>query len=216
MAEINIERQERSIWPWIIGLLVLALLAWWLLSMRGTGNDNDVVAETSPGAIADSLPPTGAGNLAAMPAAVSEFLRFSEEPRPAQAADSTHSYEAEGLRRLAAALDELADRDTIDGVSLDIRIAALRERADALQRNWRSTAHAGHTRTAFDSAAVLIESMQQRRFPNLGSASARVRQAVDGVKPDGLLLEQTAQVEQFFDRAAEAVRAMASTTAGTT
>lgn len=33
MADINVERRSRSIWPWVIGLLVLAVLAWLLLSM---------------------------------------------------------------------------------------------------------------------------------------------------------------------------------------
>lgn len=215
MAEINIERQERSIWPWIIGLLVLALLAWWLLRMRGDGNDH-MVADTSMGAVADTIPGAGADTRAMMPAAVNEFLRFAEGPRAAQAADTTHSYTAEGIRRLAAALDELAVRDTVGRVSLNVRIAALRERADALQRDWSSTKHAGHTRVAFDSAAALIESMQQQRFPNLGSEAASVRQAATNVKPDGMLLEQTAEVKQFFDRAASAVRAMADTRAGTT
>ena len=28
MAEINVERKDTSIWPWILGLLLLALLAW--------------------------------------------------------------------------------------------------------------------------------------------------------------------------------------------
>ena len=37
MADINIERKSgaASALPWIIGLLVLALLAWWLLAGRG-------------------------------------------------------------------------------------------------------------------------------------------------------------------------------------
>jgi hypothetical protein len=37
MADINIERKSGAgnVLPWIIGLLVLALLAWWLLAGRG-------------------------------------------------------------------------------------------------------------------------------------------------------------------------------------
>lgn len=43
MADINVERKSRSIWPWVIGLLVLALLAWLLLSMLD--NDREVVED---------------------------------------------------------------------------------------------------------------------------------------------------------------------------
>lgn len=39
MAEINVERRPRSFWPWIIGLLVLAALAWLLLSMLNRDDD---------------------------------------------------------------------------------------------------------------------------------------------------------------------------------
>jgi hypothetical protein len=51
VADINVERRTRSIWPWIIGLLVLAALAWFLLSMF-SGDDGEireepVVVETS-------------------------------------------------------------------------------------------------------------------------------------------------------------------------
>ncbi|HYR09052.1 MAG TPA: hypothetical protein VEQ60_14820 [Longimicrobium sp.] len=37
MADINIERKRKSPLPWIIGLLALALLAFFL--MRGRGDD---------------------------------------------------------------------------------------------------------------------------------------------------------------------------------
>ena len=37
MADINVERKGPSIWPWIVGLLVVALLAWALIEMFGGG-----------------------------------------------------------------------------------------------------------------------------------------------------------------------------------
>lgn len=33
MAEIHIERKPRSVWPWIVVLVVLAVLVWLLLSV---------------------------------------------------------------------------------------------------------------------------------------------------------------------------------------
>lgn len=38
MADINVERKGPSIWPWVVGLIVLALLIWALTQMFG--NDN--------------------------------------------------------------------------------------------------------------------------------------------------------------------------------
>ena len=57
MADINVERRSRSIWPWVVGLLVLAALAWLLLSMLGNDdNDNVRVEETTTSAVVIPAP----------------------------------------------------------------------------------------------------------------------------------------------------------------
>jgi hypothetical protein len=35
VADINVERKGPSIWPWVVGLIVLALLIWALIEMFG-------------------------------------------------------------------------------------------------------------------------------------------------------------------------------------
>jgi hypothetical protein len=44
MADINVERAGPSIWPWIIGLVVLALLIWAVAEMVGTRDRTGTVA----------------------------------------------------------------------------------------------------------------------------------------------------------------------------
>lgn len=50
MADINVERKGPSIWPWIIGLIVLALLVWFLADMF-MGNDEEEVVVTDPATV---------------------------------------------------------------------------------------------------------------------------------------------------------------------
>jgi len=45
VADINVERRGPSIWPWIIGLIVLAVLVWVLVEMFG---DRGGTAVTDP------------------------------------------------------------------------------------------------------------------------------------------------------------------------
>jgi hypothetical protein len=57
VADIHVERRGPSIWPWIIGLLVLALLIWALVEMFGTDDagldeaapEQPAMAEPAPG-----------------------------------------------------------------------------------------------------------------------------------------------------------------------
>lgn len=46
MADINVERKGPSIWPWIIGLLVLALLIWAIAEMVDTDEEQIAGTET--------------------------------------------------------------------------------------------------------------------------------------------------------------------------
>lgn len=55
MAEINIERKRRSLLPWILGLLALALIAF--LLMRGRDRDD---AEPREGTVVDTTTATTA------------------------------------------------------------------------------------------------------------------------------------------------------------
>ena len=44
MADINVEKKGGSIWPWILGLLVAALLIWALKGMFD-GDDDEIEIE---------------------------------------------------------------------------------------------------------------------------------------------------------------------------
>lgn len=62
MADINVERKGPSIWPWIVGLLVLALLIWAIAEMVDRGGDEREVAveevepQVSPPAVSAPAP----------------------------------------------------------------------------------------------------------------------------------------------------------------
>ena len=71
-----------------------------------------------------------------------------------------------------------------------------------------------YAREAFRTAASLMSTLQQRyypeqRYPNLAAEVAQLRSAAELVLPARMLLEQTSDVQRFFDRAATALRAMA-------
>lgn len=67
MADINVERKSPSIWPWIVGLLVLALLIWAIAELVDTDEEREIAeieeVEEAPGALPAPIPevPTEGG-----------------------------------------------------------------------------------------------------------------------------------------------------------
>jgi len=58
VADINVERKGPSIWPWIVGLIVLALIIWALTQMfRDDTRTTPVMTPAdTPGAVHDTAP----------------------------------------------------------------------------------------------------------------------------------------------------------------
>lgn len=56
MAEINIERKERSIWPWIIGAVLVLLLVWGLTGLFDSDEASEVPVATAPAVVEPMQP----------------------------------------------------------------------------------------------------------------------------------------------------------------
>src|SRR5690606_20839903 len=65
--QINVTERSRSPWPWIIGVIVLAILIW-VIAQMGTNDNPDVQLDvTAPTAPADAGGDTGSGGGTATP-----------------------------------------------------------------------------------------------------------------------------------------------------
>jgi len=205
MAEIHIEHNKRSLWPFVIGLLLLLLVGWLVLTQFG--DDDAVVVAPEAGAVVDPTPAVAATPAAT--GAVAEFIRYADSTRAAQAMGLGHDFTADGIRKLAAAIDDAARSDTVANAALAPQLADLRQRADSLQRNPDATSHALHTREAFLIAASLIQNLQERRAPDRAADANAVWAAARRIDARRPLLEQSADVERFFERAATALGSLA-------
>ena len=206
MANIEIERRGRPGWVWIVGaLLLLAAVAWWVFARGSDGRGAATAAGTTPAAD----PGVGAGEASA----VARFLAFADSGGAQASAGPDHGYTADGVRRLAGAIAELATRDSIGrdsigGAATTTQVDALRTLADRLQADAQSLAHADIFRAAATSSAELLGDLQGRRFPTLAADVGPVRDAAAAIAKDRPLLEQKARIDAFFASAARAVRAM--------
>lgn len=149
--------------------------------------------------------------MAGMSAEVQDFAQFVREKGPQQAGLG-HEYASTGIQRLSVALTALAKRDGISDQDIEQKRALLQNRAQAIQTDPQSLRHADKVREAFIAASDLMAAIQQKSFPNLSAQMAQARQAAEAISNKEKLLEQTAKVETFFQRANDALQAMARTT----
>ncbi|HJR68354.1 MAG TPA: hypothetical protein VJ802_18130 [Gemmatimonadaceae bacterium] len=203
MAEIHIEKKDRSPLPVIIaGLVLLALIAWWFFNGRGVAGVATDTADT--GAVLMSTGDTDTE----LPTAVAVFLRWSDERITPSAMNPDHSHTATGIRNLAAALEGLAARA---GVDIAAEANTIRAQADTLWANAASTRHADVTRKTFVSLSGLMGAVQQRLAPALEDEVAEVKRAAESISADEALLDQRDRVQAFFERSATVVRQLSET-----
>lgn len=219
MADINVTRKGPSIWPWIIGLLVLALLIWGLAEMLGDDDDNvDAITtdEVIPAPVAVEDPGLNGATLA-VPPVVTEFAESCAVSTAAADMGAEHRFTTDCVRQMTAALDGVIQRNNISGTDVDERLANFRQMADALEGSSpEATDHANMVRNVFMSASDLMSAVYQASYSSvqqMGPEVTQIRDAAQAIQGDTQLLNQQDAVTSFFREAGEAIRMMAVTPA---
>lgn len=211
MAEIEIQKKRGAPWPWIIGVLVLALALWGIVELV----DEDAELDTVPEPAAMTVPAAGeAGE--AVPEALTTFERECVQATDAQQTDmgGGHSYTVSCLQHIARSLESIIQRDRLQATNVAQQLDGYRNTVQQLQASDSASAdHANLTRQAAMSAADLMEAARgawRTSDVQLGTAVSETRQAAEALKTDAALLEQRDQVRAFFREAGEALRGMAN------
>lgn len=192
MAEIRIEKRAAA-WPWILGVLALALVGW--IAFATLGDDEpetqQVVVEDAPG--------RAVGTSGAVPAAIQDYAAFADDSSRLSPGRE-HEYTSEGIRRLSAALGTFVEQNG-NNTEMRSRFDRFRQSAERLQQEPQSREHANTVRDVFTSAVDVMES----GAVDAGDVS-RLRETAASMSADQPLLEQTDKVKQFFSQSAEALR----------
>lgn len=228
MARIDLERKRGGQWwPWVVGLLVLLLLVWLLTRTMDpdavpVGEQADTVVPVPPTQVApapdypertDFLSPDEAR--AALPASVREYNEActAAGPQPREMG-LQHEFTIRCMRLMAAAFDAATQADVGGEVALDERLETFRSNARRLEEsNPEAREHAGLAAEAMRSAAELLTTLRQERYPNhpqLEASVGEARDAAQSMSPERPMLEQQETVEHFFQAVGQALRIAAT------
>lgn len=141
-------------------------------------------------------------------AEVSEYLIYIHGADTAEGLE--HKYTSGGLNHLAKALNDVSEKSGLSRDQVGTKLDSLLSMSDSLQTNPQSDRHPAQVRAAFIRATELMESLQGAKFPENGDQVQAVRAAAEAVSAEQSALEQKPKIMAFFDRAGEALSAMAA------
>lgn len=213
MADIDVERKGRSIWPWILGVLLLALLIWAFLELFG--DDEAEVAEQDAIVAPVAQPATPAPPDAGAPPEVTMYLAQCTNQQGTAAGEMGlgHQFTTDCLRQLRAGLSALIGTQQVQDANVSAQLAQYDSTVQQLeQSDTTASTHAGLTRDAAGTAAEVMQSMQQAWYSaeeEAGDAVSEVQDAVDDIDASEPMLEQREDVHEFFREAGEALQTLA-------
>lgn len=216
MADINVERKASTpIWPWILGLVLLGLLIWAIMSM--TGRDDRAATTTTTDTAVATAPAAAPGaetGTAALPAAADGFMRdcHLDQGTRTDGMGMEHEYTVNCLEQLAASLEGFAQQRQ-GGATVDQHVQTIRDRAQQIRNSPEtSTQHANWTREAALAGASAMESMHRTWHAGdsqVQNSVSQVRQSAEQISTTDAHLDQLSEVRSFFRNAGDALNQMA-------
>ena len=195
MAEIKIEK-KKPIWPWILALLVIALIVYFLffkdttvITDENTTNNDTIVDRTEM--VDDNYVNDNAS-------AVAAFVALVKNDDGNMTLDHTYSHNM--LTKLIDATEEISSKMNFDS-KMDLDQA--RESADMITKNPEATNHADHIKKSTDMIAKTLHNLQKEKFSGLSSEAEKVKMSSDAINVKELTLNQKNKIKTFFDDAAD-------------
>ncbi len=212
VADIDVERKSGPpIWMWVLGLLLLALIIWAIVSMMDRDDTRDVLPMTDTvGTTWDTV----AQGAAVLPAQAEAFIRDCRvaEGQQTDGMGVDHGWTVNCLNNLAASIEGMAQEH---GATANVsqHTQTMRDRARQIEQSPpESLDHANWTREATLAGASAMEALHQAGYTartQVQSPISQVRQHAQEIERTELHLDQLTHLRSYFRSAADALNAMA-------
>ncbi len=211
MAEIRLKKRKKPLWPWAVGLIILLTLSWGVFeSLRyrdrnnhNVGLDHDADRSEVPEGFAFDSEDEEGRNQSRDEKSMEEFIRFSQGEAVYDIGDN---YEAEGLQKLALALEALATEGSIESDELDRKLHSLRSRSEHMAS--RGEEHGDSARVAMTEAVDAFRIIQRELDPDEDEIMKTLDESIKGYNPSESEARHKEDMEDFFNKSAMAIEVL--------
>lgn len=188
MAEIKIEKKT-TVWPWILlGLIVLALV--WYFLLRDS-NDNSAYQDDTTGQVITNDDETDMNYSDAI-------ARYSAYIGDTDKMGIDHKYSHGALTYLIDAIEAKAN---MLGIELTADLEEARKEASKITEDPYEVNHADLIKSSGKIITRALTTLQEAKFPNLAQDLANVDAAVSEIDKAEHTLDQKGDVNKFFKSA---------------
>jgi hypothetical protein len=245
MADINVQKKKRPIWPWILGLALAIAGMWAILAIldREVGTDHvntatrlrgdqpgrpgtvsayddadaDNEATTGNGhALAPNTPETGTAATGITDDEINRRVNAFTEYVSTNEAEPEYEYASNGIQYMADALDAYTERHFSNDQTVEGLRQRLHRQAGEIKQSSGTVRQSDVVRDAFTTGAAMITTIHQNQNnAGLESKISDVRRSAESIDPGRTLQEQQTEIKQYFTHASEALQAMTTATTAT-
>ncbi len=195
MAEIKIEK-KKPIWPWILALLVIALIIYFLffrdttVIMNESMTNNDTIVDRTE-MVDDNYVDDNLSDVAA-------FVALVKNDDGNMTLD--HEYSHNSLTKLIDATEEISEKVSFDA-KMDLDNA--RKYADEIIKDPQATDHSNNIKKSTDIISTVLQNLQKAKFTNLTTEADKVKMSSQAINVKELALHQKNKIKSFFDDSAD-------------
>lgn len=217
MAEIRVEKRK-PIWPWVLaGLVIVALVGYFLLSDNNSmpnrhesayNTTNDQIKNRTDKNIADKtrmgtdkLNRTNIGIQNQKPvAAFVSYVNSDIEHK-----DLNHTKVSKAFEQLTAATNEVA-KET--GYKSTANIDKVKMNVGMIDKNQSDTAVARNIKESAEILSAELQQLQKDKFPDLNKEARKLKNSSESIKPGKPALQQSDEIKSFLADAADLLEKM--------
>jgi len=216
MAEIEIEK-KKPIWPWILAALIIAALIYFIAFASDDDMDGDDLEDNAV-VLTDDMSDDEDSDSSTYDASqeyegdddslteydddsLTEYKEYIDNPNMGL----DHEYANGALMKLISAVESKANMYNVD-IEADIQEA--KKNAQDITEDPYEVDHANKIRNAGEIIVKAMRTVKTQSFPDLTDGVTTTNDALMKIKPDVKVLNQKAEVKNFFDQAAELLTKM--------
>jgi|GEM_PF-4887363 len=203
MAEIKIQEKKSPVWPWILGIILIALAVWLILENRNDDDDNSETALADDTTYVDSAEMYDEAQINSEEE-VNNFTGFVQSNDTVTNIDE--NYVRTGFERLLSAVSAVISDQNINDTDIAEQRDSLTNYVDDLNSG-EIEENRENVRKAFVSASDLMQAVQRKNFPDLKSRVDEIKQTAQSMRGKKLN-QQKEKVKEYFEKSSMVLQEM--------